>query len=204
MTDLVTKMTDNGRFFPTPPAVKDLCPNKKSNAMKHENRSVLYRKMEQPAGAERAADWSERKLEALPGRLPEKEISRLRHKLRWHVITHWPGWIPAGVAVQLVLWAGLFLNGESLLRHFDPTAGVLLDIGALHTIFLALLLLHLVAVSCWLLLRLVRDTLTGAAAWDQKKEVFTKNVKPCLEAKLLTATYWGLVLLFGFVFTVLL
>ncbi len=88
----------------------------------------------------------ERQLVTLPGPMKEKEMKQRRMVPVREAVAHRPGWMPLLAVVQLVLWAGLFLHSEQLLRHFDPTTGVLLDISVLNTVFLALLMLHLVVV----------------------------------------------------------
>ncbi|SEN42702.1 hypothetical protein SAMN05216436_11614 [bacterium A37T11] len=102
------------------------------------------------------------------------------------------GWVTTLTLIQLLVWMVLFLNSETLLRRFDPTTGVLIDIAVLNTLFLALLLVSLFVLTAWLLLQFIRHTLTG------------QHVKPCLEAKLLTISFWGLVSLFFGAFVILL
>ena len=134
----------------------------------------------------------------VPPRPADALATAMEEVHRWR-FWHGTGWITASAGLLPVGLLSLFLWSGSLLRLADPTAGVL-DAGIISVLLLALLAGSSIALLASLLLRLVRETLTGGFRWDEQTDGLTKRIRPCLEAKLCTATYWGLLLLLGWVF----
>ncbi|SEN21302.1 hypothetical protein SAMN05216436_11328 [bacterium A37T11] len=124
-------------------------------------------------------------------------------KRRWLNVRHWQGWTVLGTLAQVIVLIILFLYSGPLLRLIDPTAATL-DIGVLSAVLLAILVVDAFVVLAWLLLLLVRHTLTEFYEWDDEHEYLKKRISTCLEVKILTGIFSGLVLLFWSVFLVLL
>ncbi|SEL99093.1 hypothetical protein SAMN05216436_10187 [bacterium A37T11] len=140
------------------------------------------------------------KISEFPRREMEKENSEwaetkaFERELRWLRIWNWAGWVPLIAVLQLLVLLGLFLWSGPLIRLFDPTSSVI-DAGTLSPCLLALLVVDLCAVSAWLILRLIRDGLTSFYQWDNEQEGFTNQLSACLAAKILSFSFWGLLLL---------
>ncbi|SEN74799.1 hypothetical protein SAMN05216436_12120 [bacterium A37T11] len=116
---------------------------------------------------------------------------------------HWLGWKALIAVGQVLILLGLFVYSGPLLRLIDPSAAAL-DIGVLSAVLLAILMVDAFVVSAWLLLRMVRPTLTEFYEWDDEHDYLKKGITSCLEAKILTGIFSGLVLLCCAVFLVLL
>ncbi|SEN01622.1 hypothetical protein SAMN05216436_110111 [bacterium A37T11] len=119
----------------------------------------------------------------------------LNRQLRWMRFWNWKDWTLVLALCQTGLWMGLFLWAGPLIRLLDPSASVI-DTGILSEMLLVLLLVYVGVLSAWLLLRLVRDTLTGFYEWNNDQQEFTKKISTCLEAKIIAISFWGLILLF--------
>ncbi|SEN28485.1 hypothetical protein SAMN05216436_11422 [bacterium A37T11] len=111
-------------------------------------------------------------------------------RIRWLTFWYWSGWQYLIAIGQVLGLSGVYLICGPLIRWFDPTAGVL-DTGILSVCVLSILVMDAMVVSAWLLLRLVQGELT-------------KGISSCLKAKIISGTFWGLVLLSFFGFWVLL
>ncbi|SEO12634.1 hypothetical protein SAMN05216436_13520 [bacterium A37T11] len=122
------------------------------------------------------------------------KMEAFERELRWMRVLNWLGWAPLMAVVQLLGLLALFLWSGPLIRWFDPGAGVI-DAGAISPCLLALLVVNLCAVSAWLLLRLIREGLTGFYEWDNELDGFTNKLPVCLRAKILTVGYFILLLL---------
>ncbi len=131
------------------------------------------------------------------------EEAAWERELHWLHFRLWPGWTVLGAVAQVIVLMGLFVYSGPLLRLIDPTCAAL-DPGILSGLLLSVLLVDAFVVSAWLLLRLVRSTLMECYEWDDEQNDVKKGISACLEIKLLTGIFSGLVLLFFTVFLVLL
>ncbi len=122
----------------------------------------------------------------------ERQLKRLNFWL-------WPGWGLLGAIAQVVALMSLFVYCGPLLRLADPTSASI-DPGVVSELLLSVLLVDTFVVSAWLLLRLVRPTLMECYEWDNEHDDVKKGISACLETKILTGIFSGLVLLFYLVF----